>query len=77
MRLNTGSVAVLFALIHGLAAANITGDPDDVYDFHVGHLEIDGITRTVVNGQSSSSVSRLSRRLTRTRVAYQVNTQVS
>ena len=76
MRLNTGPVVALFSLIHGLAA-NPTGALDHVYDFHVGHLELDGITRTVVNGQSRSSIPRLSSRLTCMRVAYQVNTQVS
>ena len=56
MRLNTGSVTVLFALIHGLAAGP-AGSLDYEYDFHVTHLQLDGITRTVVNGQLSSFVS--------------------
>ena len=74
MRLNTGSVAVLFAFIHGLAAITAAGF-DQEYDFHVNHIQLDGITRTVVNGRSSSPY--LSFILpTNVHVVYQANTQV-
>ena len=71
MRLNTGSVAVLFALTRGLATAGF----DCEYDFHVNHLQLDGITRTVANGQSSS-ISHIPSWLTYAS-AIQANTQVS
>ena len=75
MRLNSGSIAVVFALARGLSAT-LSGH-DVTYDFHINHLELDGVTRTVANRQSSS-LSRLSSiRLTCMRVAYQNYTQVS
>ena len=74
MRLNAGCVAVLFTLVHSFGAKAAKSHRRE-YDFHVSSLQRDGVRRTVVNGQwSSSNLSLI--QWNNGRVAYQVNTQV-
>lgn len=51
MRFNAGCFTVLFTLVHCLVVNANTHE----FDFHVSNLEVNGVRRTVVNGQSPFS----------------------
>jgi hypothetical protein len=54
MRFNAGCLAVLSTLFFTLNV-NATNVQRRKFDFHVSNLELGGVRRTVVNGQSISS----------------------